>query len=166
MEQRLPLHLGIVALEKGALKSHTHPQLRSPTLLLAVEKSKLFYLIFFFMRIFFRGIFFIKYWNFTSVKNCDQDCMTTIESLKPSRSELLNTKHTKKRDKTNKKRKTLQLQGEIRRMRIIYFTLKKSMRGDLIETFKIIKGISNYGGYFLNIYLRTGNILSRYISKS
>ena len=41
------------------------------------------------------------------------------------------------------------------------------MKGDLIETFKIIKGISNYGGYFfLDISPQTGNLLSMQISKT
>ena len=40
------------------------------------------------------------------------------------------------------------------------------MRGDLIETFNIINGISNYGRYFFNISLWTRNLLSRQISKS
>ena len=31
------------------------------------------------------------------------------------------------------------------------------MWGDSIETFKIIKGISNYASYFFNISSRTGN---------
>ena len=39
------------------------------------------------------------------------------------------------------------------------------MRGDLIETFKIINGISNYGRHFLNISPQTGNLLSRHISR-
>ena len=40
------------------------------------------------------------------------------------------------------------------------------MRGDLIETFKIINGISNYGRHFFNISPRTGNVLSGEISKT
>ena len=40
------------------------------------------------------------------------------------------------------------------------------MRGDPIETFKIINGISNYGRHFFNISLLTGNLLSRQISKT
>ena len=55
--------------------------------------------------------------------------------------------HTKKSDKTNKKRKRLQLQGEIGEITINCFIRK--MKGDLNETFKIIDGISNYGRHFL-----------------
>ena len=40
------------------------------------------------------------------------------------------------------------------------------MRGGLIETFKIINGNANYGRHFINIFLRTGNLLSRQISKT
>ena len=40
------------------------------------------------------------------------------------------------------------------------------MRGDLIETFQIISGISNYGRDFFSISLRTVNLLSRQISKT
>ena len=40
------------------------------------------------------------------------------------------------------------------------------MRDDLIETFKIINGISNYDGHVFNISPRTGNLLSRQISKT
>ena len=40
------------------------------------------------------------------------------------------------------------------------------MKVDLIETFKIINGISNYGRHFFNISPRTGNFLSRQISKT
>ena len=35
----------------------------------------------------------------------------------------------------------------------------------MIETFEIINRISNYGRYFFNISPRTGNLLSRQISK-
>ena len=31
------------------------------------------------------------------------------------------------------------------------------MRGDVMETFKIINGISNYDGHFFNISHRKGN---------
>ena len=44
--------------------------------------------------------------------------------------------------------------------------LERRMREDLIETFKIIGGISNYGRYFFNISSQTGNVLSRQILKS
>ena len=44
--------------------------------------------------------------------------------------------------------------------------LERSMRDDLIKTFKIINGISNYGRHFFSISLRTGNLLSRQISKT
>ena len=39
------------------------------------------------------------------------------------------------------------------------------MRRYLIETFKIIKGISNHSRHFCNISPLTGNLLSRQISK-
>ena len=38
------------------------------------------------------------------------------------------------------------------------------MKGDLIETFKIINGISNYDRRFFNISSRIGNLLSTQIS--
>ena len=44
--------------------------------------------------------------------------------------------------------------------------LERRMRGDLIETFKIINGISKYGTSFFNISQRTGNLVSRQISKT
>ena len=44
--------------------------------------------------------------------------------------------------------------------------LERRMRVDLIETFKIINGISKYGKQFFNISERTGNLLSRQISKT
>ena len=40
------------------------------------------------------------------------------------------------------------------------------MRDDLIETFKIINGNSNYGRHFFNNSPRTGNLLSRQISQT
>ena len=40
------------------------------------------------------------------------------------------------------------------------------MRGNLIETFKIINEISNYGRYFFNFSLHIGNFQSRQISKT
>ena len=43
--------------------------------------------------------------------------------------------------------------------------LKRKRRGDLIETLKIINGISNYGWHFFNISTQTGNLLSRQIWK-
>ena len=45
-------------------------------------------------------------------------------------------------------------------------SLKRRMKSDLIETFKIINGISNYGRHFFNISPQTGNLLSRQISKT
>ena len=39
------------------------------------------------------------------------------------------------------------------------------MRGDLIEIFIIIHGISNYGKHFFNISTKAGNFLSKQISK-
>ena len=44
--------------------------------------------------------------------------------------------------------------------------LERRIRGDLIETFKIINGISNYGRYFFNFSPQTGNLLWRQISKT
>ena len=44
--------------------------------------------------------------------------------------------------------------------------LKRRIIGDLIEVFKIMNEISNYGGHFFNISLQTGNLLSRQISKT
>ena len=59
--------------------------------------------------------------------------------------------------------KRLQLQGESKEIMINYFT---RMRGDIIKTFKMINGISHYGRHFLNISLRTENLLSRQILKA
>ena len=39
--------------------------------------------------------------------------------------------------------------------------LERRMRGDLIETFKILNGFSNYGKEFFNLSERTGNLVSR-----
>ena len=44
--------------------------------------------------------------------------------------------------------------------------LERRMKGDLIETFRIINGISNYDRHFFNISLRSGNLLSEQISKT
>ena len=44
--------------------------------------------------------------------------------------------------------------------------LERRMRGDLIETFKITKNLSNYGSEFFNISPRTENLLARQISKT
>jgi hypothetical protein len=44
--------------------------------------------------------------------------------------------------------------------------LERRMRGDLIETFKILNGINNYGSQFFNVSHRTGNLTSRPISKT
>ena len=44
--------------------------------------------------------------------------------------------------------------------------LEKRKRGSQIETFRRINGISNYGRHFFNISPRTGNLLSREISKT
>ena len=68
-------------------------------------------------------------------------------------------------DKTNKKSSRLQLQSEIEKLELIT-ELERRMRGDLIETFKIIHGISNYSRYFFNISPRTGNLLSKKILES
>ena len=43
--------------------------------------------------------------------------------------------------------------------------LERGMGNDQIKTFQIINGISNYGRYFFNTSLQTGNLLSRQISK-
>ena len=40
------------------------------------------------------------------------------------------------------------------------------MRDDLIETSEIIHRISNYSRHFFNISLRTGNLMSRLITKT
>ena len=39
--------------------------------------------------------------------------------------------------------------------------LERRMRGDLIETFKILKGFSNYGSTFFNLSDRTQNLIYR-----
>ena len=39
--------------------------------------------------------------------------------------------------------------------------LERRMRGDLIETFKILKGLNNYGTSFFNVSSRTNNLVSR-----
>ena len=44
--------------------------------------------------------------------------------------------------------------------------LERRMRGDLIETFKILKGLTHYGTNFFNISPRTGNLVAREISKT
>lgn len=44
--------------------------------------------------------------------------------------------------------------------------LERRMRGDLIETFKILNGSSKYGAEFYNISPRTGHLVSRQISKT
>ena len=44
--------------------------------------------------------------------------------------------------------------------------LERRMRADLIETFKIIDGISNHGRYIFDISPWTENLLSRQISKT
>ena len=43
--------------------------------------------------------------------------------------------------------------------------LENRIRGYLIETFKIINGISNYGRHFFYISSQTENLLSRQILK-
>ena len=44
--------------------------------------------------------------------------------------------------------------------------LERRMRGDLIKTFKIINGISNYSRYFFNISSWTESLLPRQIIKT
>ena len=44
--------------------------------------------------------------------------------------------------------------------------LERRMRGDLIETFKILNDKNNYGKDFFNVSSRTGNLLSRSMSKT
>ena len=39
--------------------------------------------------------------------------------------------------------------------------LERRMRGDLIETFKILNGYTNYGSDFFNLSKRTGNLVAR-----
>ena len=46
------------------------------------------------------------------------------------------------------------------------FLLERRMRGDLIETFKIIYGIFNYGRHSFNISSWTENLLSRQVAKT
>ena len=67
-----------------------------------------------------------------------------------------------------------ELQVKVREMRASgttwwwwwWFLLERRMRGNLIKTFKMINGISNYGRHFHKISIRTGNLLSRQISKT
>ena len=73
--------------------------------------------------------------------------------------------NAKKSDKNNKKSKILQLKGEIREIKMNYFTRKKNDMYSNIN-FKIISRISNYGRYFFNISFRTRKLLSRWTSKS
>ena len=51
-------------------------------------------------------------------------------------------------------------------MIMMIIELERRIRGDLIETFKIIRKISNSGRHFFNISPQTGNLLSRQISKT
>ena len=44
--------------------------------------------------------------------------------------------------------------------------LQRRMTGDLIETFRIINGISIYGRHIFNISPQTENLLSRKITKT
>jgi hypothetical protein len=44
--------------------------------------------------------------------------------------------------------------------------LERRMRGDFIETFKILNGFTNYGTEFFNVSPRTGNLVAREISKT
>ena len=44
--------------------------------------------------------------------------------------------------------------------------LERRMRGDLIETFKILNGFNNYGKEFFNLSERTGNLVSRQVKSS
>ena len=39
--------------------------------------------------------------------------------------------------------------------------LERRMRGDLIETFKILNDFNNYGKHFFNLSERTGNLVAR-----
>ena len=39
--------------------------------------------------------------------------------------------------------------------------LERKVKGDLIETLKIVDGVFNYGGQFFTISLQTVNLLSR-----
>ena len=39
--------------------------------------------------------------------------------------------------------------------------LERRMRGDLIETFKIINGLNDYGAHFFNLSIRTSNLVAR-----
>ena len=49
------------------------------------------------------------------------------------------------------------LQRDIGEIRINYLIKKKRMRNDLIENFKIINGIYNYGKHIFKIKSRTGH---------
>ena len=53
----------------------------------------------------------------------------------------------------------------LEKLRLMTF-LERRMRDDLIKTFKIINGISNYGRQFFNISPQTGKLLSKQISKT
>ena len=39
--------------------------------------------------------------------------------------------------------------------------LERRMRGDLIESFKILNGLNNYGNSFFNLSCRTNNLVAR-----
>ena len=54
----------------------------------------------------------------------------------------------------------------IRGIKIKLSSFKKSVRDDLMEAFKVINGISNYGRHLFNFSPKTGNLLSRQISKA
>ncbi len=43
---------------------------------------------------------------------------------------------------------------------------ERRMRGNLIETFKIINPVSNYSRHYFNIFTRTGNLVSVQILKT
>ena len=59
----------------------------------------------------------------------------------------------------------LQLQRKKEKLRLTTLQ-ERRLRGDLIKTFKIINGISNYGRHFFKISAQTGNLLSRTILKT
>ena len=82
----------------------------------------------------------------------------------------MNLNLLKSKDPNNKiKRRVTKLIKKVKdysyRVRWENTLLERRMKGDLIETFKIINGISYNGRCLFYISLRMGNLLSRQISK-
>ena len=67
-------------------------------------------------------------------------------------------------DKTNKNVKDYSYKGRLEELKLTILP-ERRMRGNLIETYKMISVISNHGRHFFNISPRTGYLLSRQISK-